>query len=56
MNLIVFYRRRLLSLRVRLDITIGSNCFGKGLYVPHYGLIVVNGTVFLEIIVSSKIV
>lgn len=28
----------------RLGITIGPNSFGKGLYMPHYGSIVVNGT------------
>lgn len=42
--LIFLYRRRLLSLSERLGITIGPNCFGKGLYIPHYGSIVVNGT------------
>lgn len=38
------YRRRLLALSEKLGITIGPNCFGKGLYIPHYGSIVVNGT------------
>ena len=42
--LIFIYRRRLQSLSERLGITIGPNCFGKGLYIPHYGSIVVNGT------------
>lgn len=42
--LIFLYRRRLLALSERLGITIGPNCFGKGLYIPHYGSIVVNGT------------
>ena len=42
--LIFIYSRRLQSLRERLGITIGPNCFGKGLYIPHYGSIVVNGT------------
>ena len=42
--LIFLYRRRLLVLSERLGITIGPNCFGKGLYIPHYGSIVVNGT------------
>lgn len=41
--LIFFYRRRLSSLSERLGITIWPNCFGKGLYIPHYGSIVVNG-------------
>lgn len=27
---------------VKTGITIGPNCFGKGLYLPHYGYIVVN--------------
>ena len=44
-KLFVFiYRRRLLALSERLGITIGPNCFGKGLYIPHYGSIVINGT------------
>lgn len=42
--LIIIYRRRLQSLSERLGITIGLNCFGKGLYLPHYGSIVVNGS------------
>lgn len=42
--LIFIYSRRLQSLSERLGITIGPNCFGKGLYIPHYGSIVVNGT------------
>ena len=42
--LIFIYRRRLQSLSEKLGITIGPNCFGKGLYIPHYGSIVVNGT------------
>lgn len=42
--LIFIYRRRLQSLSERLGITIGPNCFGKGLYIPHYGAIVVNGS------------
>lgn len=42
--LIFIYSRRLQSLTERLGITIGPNCFGKGLYIPHYGSIVVNGT------------
>ena len=42
--LIFIYRRRLQSLSERLGITIGPNCFGKGLYILHYGSIVVNGT------------
>ena len=42
--LIFIYRRRLQSLSERLGITIGPKCFGKGLYIPHYGSIVVNGT------------
>ena len=29
---------------VKTGITIGINCFGKGLYLPHYGYIVCNGT------------
>lgn len=40
--LIFYYRRRLSSLSERLGITIWPNCFGKGLYIPHYGSIVVN--------------
>lgn len=28
---------------VKTGISIGLNCFGKGLYIPHYGCIVVNG-------------
>lgn len=27
---------------IKNGITIGLNCFGKGLYIPHYGCIVVN--------------
>lgn len=42
--LIFIYRRRLQSLSEKLGITICPNCFGKGLYIPHYGSIVVNGT------------
>ena len=42
--LAIIYRRRLQSLSERLGITIGPNSFGKGLYIPHYGSIVVNGT------------
>lgn len=34
----------MLSLSERLGITIGPNCFGKGLYIPHYDSIVVNDT------------
>ena len=41
---IIFYRRRLQNLSERLGITIDPNCFGKGLYLPHYGSIVVNGS------------
>ncbi len=29
---------------VKTGITIGPNCFGKGLYLPHYGYIVVNSS------------
>ena len=42
--LIFIDSRRLQSLSERLGITSGPNCFGKGLYIPHYGSIVVNGT------------
>lgn len=40
--LIFYYRRRLSSLSEKLGITVWPNCFGKGLYIPHYGSIVVN--------------
>ena len=39
---IAMYRLRNIS--VKLGITIPPNTFGKGLYIPHYGYIVVNGT------------
>lgn len=29
---------------VLTGISIGINCFGKGLYIPHYGSIIVNST------------
>lgn len=29
---------------VKTGITIGPNCFGKGLYIPHYGYVVVNSS------------
>lgn len=41
---ILIYRCRLQDLSERLGITIGPNSFGKGLYLPHYGSIVVNGS------------
>lgn len=41
---IFWYRRKLRSLSERLGISIAPNCFGKGLYIPHYGSIVVNTT------------
>lgn len=33
----------LYRLSIKTGITIGLNVFGRGLYIPHYGLIVVNG-------------
>ena len=41
---ILLYRHRLQNLSERLGISISPNCFGKGLYLPHYGSIVVNGS------------
>lgn len=38
----MFYRLRLQLLSEKLGITIGPNVFGKGLYLPHYGSIVIN--------------
>ena len=39
----VFFSKFFLSrLSVKSGITIGINCFGKGLYIPHYGYIVCN--------------
>ncbi len=39
----VFFSKFFLSrLSVKVGITIGINCFGKGLYIPHYGYIVCN--------------
>lgn len=35
---------RLQRVSVRTGITIPPNTFGKGLYLPHYGCIIVNGT------------
>lgn len=40
----MLYRLRLQSLSEKLGITIGPNVFGKGLYLPHYGSIVINGS------------
>lgn len=34
----------LYRLSVKTGITIGLNCFGKGLYIPHYGYVVCNDT------------
>lgn len=42
--LIFFIRRVLYHYSVKLGITIPPNTFGKGLYIPHYGSIVVNGS------------
>ena len=39
-----FYLIRLNRLSVRTGLTIPPNTFGKGLYVPHYGCIVINGS------------
>lgn len=39
-----WFRYKLRLYGIKLGITIGLNCFGKGLYIPHYGCIVVNGS------------
>ena len=39
-----YYQYKLLSLSVKTGITLPPNTFGKGLYLPHYGSIVVNAT------------
>ena len=41
---LAFARLRLHSLSVKSGLQIPPNTFGKGLYVPHYGTIVVNET------------
>ena len=38
------YKYKLYKISVRSGITIPVNTFGKGLYLPHYGSIVVNHT------------
>jgi serine O-acetyltransferase len=38
------YRYKLMKLSVKTGITIPINTFGKGLYLPHYGSIVVNAS------------
>ncbi len=40
----VFLRRRMLYWGAFTGITIPPNTFGKGLYIPHWGAIVVNGS------------
>ena len=40
----LFYRYRLYRLSVKTGIQIPPNTFGKGLYLPHHGTIVVNET------------
>lgn len=37
-----FWQLLLNHYSVKTGITIGPNCFGKGLYLPHYGYVVVN--------------
>lgn len=39
-----WFRHKMRKYGVKLGLTIGLNCFGKGLYIPHYGCIVVNGS------------
>ena len=39
-----FYKLMLQHYSVKTGITIPANTFGKGLYIPHYGCIVVNGS------------
>ena len=39
-----FAMYRLRQISVKTGITIPPNTFGKGLYIPHYGCIVVNGS------------
>lgn len=41
--LLLWYRYKLKNLSVLTGISIPPNTFGKGLYIPHYGSIVVNG-------------
>ena len=41
---IKFWQLLLTHYSVKTGITIGPNCFGKGLYLPHYGYIVVNSS------------
>ena len=41
---LLWYRYRLSRLSVETGISIPPNTFGKGLYIPHHGSIVVNGT------------
>ncbi|MEH2830556.1 DapH/DapD/GlmU-related protein [Segatella copri] len=43
--LLLWYRYKFRNLSVLTGISIPPNTFGKGLYIPHYGAIVVNGTV-----------
>ena len=44
-RMIVRYcRYRLYRVGLKTGWTIGPNCFGKGLILPHYGTIVVNGS------------
>lgn len=41
----LYHKLRFKRLGERLGFTIGPNCFGYGLVIPHYGTIVVNGDV-----------
>lgn len=40
----LLYKFRMASISLKTGITIPPNTFGKGLYLPHYGCIIVNGT------------
>ena len=42
--LLNYYKCKLYRLSLKTGITIGINCFGKGLYIPHHGYIVVNSS------------
>lgn len=39
-----FWQLLLTHYSVKTGISIGPNCFGKGLYLPHYGYLAVNNT------------